>query len=333
MNKIPVTIIIPVYNGSLVLGDAVKDIFEQDYQQIELIAVNDGSTDESLNVLRELAKKAPEHVTVHIIDRENAGICAARNAGLEAATGDYVAFMDQDDRIPSDYVSNLMKAVDENTNAVIGGTVDYHPSSGKKHNRDLDPDAGWSMYRNTAPWGRLFRRSLLNEHNIRFAPTKISEDFYFNFLFLSYCGAGTVKIIEQSGYMWRIDENSESHKNMSQIAKDRDVTVILTKLLNDMREIDGSSVLTKDLFEYLMIKHIIWYLLFVSKGASRGDVKQVHDHVMTWLKENFPNYSRNPQLKISRPVGESFAIRFSVCLCVFLDKLGLLTATLRIYRL
>ena len=86
---------------------------------------------------------------------------------------------------------------------------------------DLLPTAPWSMYRNTAPWGRLFRRAIIEKHGISFFDYKLSEDFYFNFLFLSYCHKGEVKIIEQSGYKWRIDEASESHSNMSRIADDQ----------------------------------------------------------------------------------------------------------------
>lgn len=330
MNKSSVTIIIPVYNGSAVLSNAVNDVFAQDYDEIELIAVNDGSSDESKVLLEELASKAPAHVRMHVINQENAGICAARNSGLREASGEFIAFMDQDDRIPAGYISTLVNAMDENSDVVIGGTVDYYPSSGKKNNRDLDPDAAWSMYRNTAPWGRLFRKSLIDENNIAFADTKISEDFYFNFMYLSHCRKGQVRVISQSGYMWSIDEKSESHSNMSRISEERDVTVILTKLLNDMKKIDSNSALTEDMFEYLMIKHIVWYLLFVSKGASRDEIRKVHAHVMGWLKDNFPNYRKNPQLKTGNPKGEAFKIRTIVRLCVRMEKMGLLLPILRI---
>lgn len=332
MNSIAVTIIIPIYNGQSVLVNAVNDVFSQDYPNIELITVNDGSNDDSLALLNELATKAPKHVRMIIISKENAGICEARNSAISNATGDFIAFMDQDDRIPSDYITNLIEAADENTNVVIGGTIDFYPSSGKKNNRDLNPDAEWSMYRNTAPWGRVFRSSLLKEYDIRFTPTKISEDFYFNFLYLSYCRCGQVKVIPQSGYMWTIDDKSESHQNMSRISNDRDITVILTKLLTDMKNIEADSVLSKDMFEYLIIKHIVWYMLFVCKTASKGDIKPTYEHVMIWLKNAFPNYRKNPQLKAGRPVGETFRIRFIVRLCVLLDKMGLLLTTLKLYN-
>ena len=318
-----VTIIMPVYNGESVLADSVGDVFAQDYSDVELVAVNDGSSDGSLEVLEGLREKAPSNVTVKVIDKANGGICSARNAGLDAATGDLIAFMDQDDRIPRDYISSLVNAMSPDDEAVIGGTVDHHVASGKRSRRDMNPGAKWSMYRNTAPWGRLFRKDIIDAHGIRFEQTKISEDFYFNFLYLSYCSTGRVKIVPQSGYEWTIRESSESHANMSRIAGDRDVTAILDKLLESMKPISDGSALDAELFEYLMIKHIVWYLLFVSRGAARADITAVYKSCMSWLAAAFPNYRKNLCLKPGRPEGEDKKIRFIVRTSVLLDRMHL----------
>ena len=317
-----VSVIIPVYNGESVLASAVRDVYAQDHADIELIAVNDGSSDGSLALLRTLASEAPSHVHMKIIDQQNAGICKARNAGLDAASGEFIAFMDQDDHIPSGYISRLVSYMGEDTRAVIGGTIDARPTGDTR--RDLDPAAPWSIYRNTAPWGRLFERTLLERHHIRFFDTKISEDFYFNFMYLSCCQRGQVKVIEQSGYAWTIDAKSESHSNMSRIASDRDVTVMLGRLLQDMEPISGESALSQELFEYAVIKHVVWYLLFVSRGAAKDDVKCVYEHTMAWLRESIPNFRKNPELKLGRPKGEAFKIRTIVRTCVALDRIGLL---------
>ena len=322
MNSELVTIIIPVYNGESVLASAVRDVYAQDYPSVELIAVNDGSCDGSLALLNKLASEAPPHVRMEVIDEVNSGICKARNAGLDAASGEFVAFMDQDDSIPADYITRLISGVNDNTLAVIGGTIDARSSGNAR--RDLDSSAPWSIYRNTAPWGRLFRRSLIEKHHIRFFDTKISEDFYFNFMFLSFCRKGQVKVIEQSGYTWTIDENSESHSNMSKIDEDRDITVMLSRLLRDMNPIGEESALGREFFEYAVIKHVVWYLLFVSRGASKDNVRKVYEHTMAWLKGAFPNYRKNPELKIGRPKGEAIKIRTIVRTCVVLDRLGLL---------
>ena len=317
-----VTIVIPVYNGQAVVADAVSDVFAQDYGAVELIVVNDGSSDDSSSVLNSLSVSVPASVSMRIAEQENLGICAARNAGIDLASGDFIAFMDQDDRIPPDYISSLVSSFEEDTQVVIGGSIDSY-ASGKLVYRNLNESCKWSMYRNTAPWGRIFRKALIDEHSIRFTDMKISEDFYFNFLFLSYCRAGQVKIVPQSGYRWTIDEHSESHGNMSRIAQDRDVTVMLSKLMEDMKSIESDSALDSSLFEYLVIKHVMWYLLFVSGGADKDSVRGVYTRTMDWLKGAFPSYRKNPHLRRG-PEGESFKIRFIVKTAVLMDRLGLL---------
>ena len=318
-----VTIIIPVYNGASVLADSVGDVFAQDYPAVELIAVNDGSNDGSAELLERLCAEAPDNVSMKVISQENGGICAARNAGIKAATGAYIAFMDQDDRIPSDYLSRLVNAMAPEDEMVIGGNIDFLADKGVKRERNLVPNAEWSMYRNTAPWGRLYRKDIIDEHGVLFAKTKISEDFYFNFLYLSYCSKDRVKIVPQSGYVWTIRKSSESHSNMSRIDKERDVTALLGKLMEDMLEITDGSALRADLFEFLMIKHIVWYLLFVSKGAAKQDVTDVYGRCLRWLKTAFPNYRKNPNLRVGRPVGEDWKISFIVRTSLMLDKMHL----------
>ena len=325
-----VTIIIPVYNGESVLEDSAGDVFAQDYPHVELIAVNDGSADGSLGVLETLKAKAPSNVTMKIIDQPNGGVCSARNAGLDAATGDYIAFLDQDDRIPDYYVTGLVNAMSPEDEMVIGGSIDVHAGTGKTADRDLDTQEPWSMYRNTAPWGRLYRRDTINANGIRFEDLKISEDFYFNFLYLSCCHKGKVVIISQSGYRWTINKGSESHANMSRIGKDRDVTEMLDRLLSDMKAVTKDSALDAVLFEYLVIKHIVWYLLFVRKGASGNELKEVYGKCMCFLEEHFPDYRKNPMLKPGHPKGENRKIRFIVRAAVRLHGMHLLLPLIRI---
>jgi glycosyltransferase involved in cell wall biosynthesis len=84
------SVIIPVYNGERFLVDAIRSVLAQDYRPIEVIVVDDGSTDRSC----EIAESFQE---IRCVRQSNAGVAAARNAGLSAATGDFVAFLDQDD--------------------------------------------------------------------------------------------------------------------------------------------------------------------------------------------------------------------------------------------
>ncbi|WP_460425867.1 glycosyltransferase family 2 protein, partial [Azotobacter armeniacus] len=93
MNPEKVSIIIPVYNVEPYLAQCLDSAIHQDYDNIEIIAINDGSTDASLSILEEFRTK---HKNIIIKNIENQGVSVARNTGLEIATGEYISFLDSD---------------------------------------------------------------------------------------------------------------------------------------------------------------------------------------------------------------------------------------------
>jgi len=101
-----VSVIIPVYNVEQYLKRCVKSVIEQTYPNIEIILINDGSTDSSGEICHEL-EKTDERIL--LIEKENGGLSSARNAGLEMATGEYVTFIDSDDYVSVEYVEILLK--------------------------------------------------------------------------------------------------------------------------------------------------------------------------------------------------------------------------------
>lgn len=111
-----VSVIIPVWNAGGNIGKLVNDLFVQTYDNIEIIAVDDGSTDNSLQALKDLAKNDARLKVVH---QENAGVGAARNRGIEIATGKYLIFIDADDEVLPEFVEALVQPMQENPKAVM----------------------------------------------------------------------------------------------------------------------------------------------------------------------------------------------------------------------
>ena len=101
---VKVSVIVPVYNVEIYLADCLDSVLQQTLKDIEIICINDGSTDKSPEILAEYAKKDPR---ITIISQENKGLSSARNRGLEVATGEYVAFLDSDDWVDPDYYEKL----------------------------------------------------------------------------------------------------------------------------------------------------------------------------------------------------------------------------------
>lgn len=119
MNKL-VSVIVPVYNRAHLVSETVQSILSQTYEPIEIILINDGSTDESLSVLQEYERRFP--AKVRVIDQPNQGQIIARNNGIEAAQGEYIAFLDSDDLWVEDKLERQMPLFEPGVGLVYSGT-------------------------------------------------------------------------------------------------------------------------------------------------------------------------------------------------------------------
>ena len=113
-----ISIVLPVYNQERFLRDALESVGAQTYSDIEIIVVNDGSTDSSLRIATEYAKRDPR---VKIVSQDNGGLLAANVTGIKAATGDYICFFDPDDRIGPNFIASFASEIDEKLDFVARG--------------------------------------------------------------------------------------------------------------------------------------------------------------------------------------------------------------------
>ncbi len=329
MNKKLISIIVPIYNGEKYIKNIYNNILAQTYRPIELILIDDGSTDHSKKLLDDILKIHDYGTLVYIkvLCKENGGIASTRNAGLAEALGKYVMFMDQDDWMEGDCIENLMnKAVESDAELVIGG-VNKVNSKGKLIERwSLLPQLSWSKFRITAPWGRVFKKSLIDEKQLSFFDTKISEDLYFNILFLSY--TSNVEVISYVGYNWVQSRSSESHSNWSKMSENRNPLIMLTELHKQMGD---SSLIDKEEITFFFTKYLVWYLLFCSKGAVYEHVEKRSKEIFMWLKTYYPDFSKYAWKSFGFPKGEQFKIRLCVAFVLLMRELRVLPFFLWIY--
>ena len=123
-----VTIIVPVYNAAEYLADSLDSALQQTYPEIEVICVNDGSTDRSSELLNQISNQNPS-VGVHHF-QQNRGASAARNKGLELALGDYVFFLDADDSLPERAIENLVSAAAQTGSDLVLGRLEWLKEAG-----------------------------------------------------------------------------------------------------------------------------------------------------------------------------------------------------------
>lgn len=206
-----VSVIVPVYNVEKYLPQCIESIINQDYENIELILVNDKSTDRSGDICDEYAAKFKNIRTVH--KENNSGAGSSRNIGLDIACGSYVMFVDSDDFIDANMVSELYSLLLKTNSDIAGSQLTVHDDS--KHMKKLDKSAVSITFYNSesvlkmlflrildcSPCTKLYKKSVIG--TTRFIEGKTNEDIVF--LFFVYLKCNYLVYIRESYYHYRIN--------------------------------------------------------------------------------------------------------------------------------
>ena len=191
------SVIIPVYNGEKYLNDTLEKISSQNADDVEIILVNDGSKDKSGSICDEFAKNDKRFKVYH---KENGGVSTARNLGLDKATGDFVAFVDSDDFVTSNYLASLKFFAFQNydlysfnvirkTNEelMLYGKILEECHSDNPFELMLSLFASFDFF-SGSPINKLFKRSIIEKNKLRFDESlTICEDMLFNFNYIKHC--------------------------------------------------------------------------------------------------------------------------------------------------
>lgn len=188
MNEIKVSVIVPIYNTEKFLRKCIESIVNQTLQEIEIILINDGSTDNSHNICIEYAEKYSQKIKY--INNKNIGCSATRNLGIELARGEYIAFVDSDDYIEKEMYKEMYdKAKKDNTDIVVCGITSIFLNSKEKYSLSI-PIKSENSYERLSfkkkisnPVNKIFKKDLIKE--IRFQEeTHSFEDLVFCFKLL-----------------------------------------------------------------------------------------------------------------------------------------------------
>lgn len=194
--KVKVSIIVPVYNAEKYLDRCMQSIYAQTLKEYEIILVNDGSKDNSLALCREYEKQDER---VHVIDKENGGAGSARNAGIEVAEGEYLAFPDADDWFEKDMYQDLYDLAKSGDFDMVFSGVNYYQqgkngemvysrssnvevmrfnSQNECRNRVMELFPTTTIF--DVPWNKLYKRVTVQNNNVRFRDLRRCQDATFN---------------------------------------------------------------------------------------------------------------------------------------------------------
>lgn len=246
MNKKKVSIIIPVYNVEKYIEKSLNSICEQDYDNLQIILVDDGSTDKSGEICDFYAKKDERIVVIH---QDNSGVSNARNNGLKIAEGELVGFIDSDDYVEPDYVSCLVDGIDNCQLSICGFYEDMDHEQIIRTNgnsRRLSQQEAMLLllkedeYRGYL-WNKLFFNEIIKANNIIFdSKIAVWEDVLFVFEYLCYCKNIFYNPVPKYHYVYRVGsashgENAINKSYSAIIAKDK-ISKKLPDKYQDVRE-------------------------------------------------------------------------------------------------
>lgn len=198
-----VSIIVPVYNAFQYLNRCIESLVNQTINDIEIILIDDGSTDDSLLICREWASKDKRIV---VIEQENSGVSSARNVGLDNAKGDYIMFVDSDDYMLPQMCEKMIATIEsKKADLVVCGTTEtgggyWRPVANKDYTfTQLKENFVELLHTEllSPPWNKIFKRAIIGEQRFREDIT-FGEDLMFNLGYIDKCNK--VSFIKESPF-------------------------------------------------------------------------------------------------------------------------------------
>lgn len=228
---VKVSIIVPTYNVEAYLDECLESIQRQTLKEIEVICVNDGSTDHSLEIIRKYAEGDPRFV---VIDKENGGYGLGMNVGLDKATGEYVGIVEPDDFVPLSMYEDLYLAAKENEldfvkadfyrftrnpdNGNMALTYNHLDKTGEYYNKVYNPSEMPLLSRfimNT--WSGIYRRAFLEKYHIRHNETPGASFQDNGFFWQTFMYAKRAMFLDKPYYMNRRDNPNSSVNNKEKV--------------------------------------------------------------------------------------------------------------------
>ena len=280
-----ISVIVPVYNAEKFLPCCLESLRRQTLKDIEIIAVNDGSTDCSAEILKQTAAVDKR---LKIISQKNSGVSAARNKGLREAVGDFVCFVDADDYVCDSFLEKLYQAAVAARADIAAGEIIYI-----KHNKNkqllklkksaiykttLEKYLACGMPRQNFVWNKIYRRTVLTESGVLFTEGMCFEDVEWSHKALHFCG--DLVTVPGAIYYYRQNSASLANRLTEKTLQDYKQAFVLTKKFLRLNHID----VREDKFPVTSLIRITFCGLPLLKIKIWDNLKIYYLLGLKWLK-------------------------------------------------
>lgn len=304
-----VSVLIPVYNAETYIGRCLDSILSQDYPALEVVAIDDGSSDSSFSILEDYERRHPSVVRAY--HQQNQGVAATRNKAISLASGVYLMFADNDDYLEPGSIKLLVhKALEADADIICAGfqRPDTHGTIVSRV--ILSSDTQWAPYKVSAAWAKLYRTAFIRDNSLSFLSTNIGEDIYFT-LPAQLLSNKTI-IVPQVVYNWFYNTKSVSntlHKNSSNLEFTRTLTELHSFLQVRGLPIEGLAL-------HYIVRLIVWFLFYTRKGDGPSQSMKSLDSCIHWLDETIPGWRNDAFATPRKPTGDAISNRIATWLFV-----------------
>lgn len=287
------SLIVPVYKVEEYLPKCVKSIRAQSCQDYELLLVDDGSPDRCPALCDTYAAQDPAHIRV--IHQPNAGPGAARNRGIDEASGDYIVFVDGDDYLSPETLEELRRAIDqtgadlyhfgafvERDGRVIGQVHEQVPVN---HVTDLR-QAPRYFFGTMAPWGKAYRRALFSDKSLRYPPQVRYEDIRLSVKLLARCE----RIVSLEGTYYHYLHREDSAMRNRNADRNAELMTAFDDILAWYRENDLFDEFRDELCA-LAVEHML--LSATVRVLLIDPHHRLIEEFRTYVEREFPDYASN----------------------------------------
>ena len=296
IHKPLISIIIPVYNVETYLAEALDSVINQTYEKLEILIIDDGSTDGSGAICDEYAFKDER---IRVMHQENRGLSAARNAGLNCMTGELCAFLDSDDAFESTFIEKMLAAMLHEEADLVVCKYTVHQTEKKLYLTDEQarPSADSGNYDrihalraladgiiNVAVWNKLYRRTLWQ--NIRFPEGRYYEDYETTLRIFNICHL--LHVLDEPLYLYRKRQGSITSTPSIKIIRDKNLAYSHFASFIEANTPEIFNASQKQNWHQFLLNDIIIYYLNHTAGRSYEEItfrKELRKYIILTGKE------------------------------------------------
>ncbi|MBP1553759.1 MAG: glycosyltransferase family 2 protein [Oscillospiraceae bacterium] len=280
-----ISIIIPVYNAEKYIEKCVDSLVNQTYKNLEIILVNDGSTDNSGSLCDSFAAKDDR---IKVIHKQNGGVSSARNAGLDAATGEYITFADSDDWLDTsafDICAAEMKK--NNLDLLVCGYNTVFPNRITTTYMDCNMFTRYEYQENISKyittsvgfnsvWNKIYSAHIINSHHIRFDETmQINEDGVFNCRY--FVAAHYIKCIPNAFYYYNMTEsNSTAKGRIDYLPQGKKFSQAMIDATQSKGLYNCAAEAINDFYRHMLHIHLMFLLLPNEKISTQQRIQAIN---------------------------------------------------------